>query len=66
MLFIGQLGTFAGVYLSWCSFRLLCANRRGARRNVVLYAFGTVISLVGTGFLLGVSNLRIRGYPETY
>lgn len=28
------------------------------KRSAVLYVFGTVISLIGTGFLLGVRTLR--------
>lgn len=53
MLFIGSLASFAGAFfpkpstvLSWF---LSCP-----RLVLVLYALGTIISLIGTGFLIGV------------
>lgn len=57
LLFLGQLGSFAGVFLlpfppPHLSVVLLTEPWV---HNEVLYAMGTVISLIGTGFLLGVS-----------
>ena len=49
VLFVGQLGLFAGT----CSSRITLLLNSELR--TVLYVLGTIISLIGTGFLIGVS-----------
>lgn len=54
LLFLGQIGSFAGKrrVLHMALLRILVDTRHSA----VLFAFGTVISLVGTGFVIGVRH----------
>lgn len=49
VLFVGQLGLFAGT----CSSSVMLLLNLELR--TVLYVLGTIVSLIGTGFLIGVS-----------
>lgn len=52
MLFLGQLGIFAGE--PSVNYSLSDPPNSFGRRRQVLYVIGTIVSLVGTGFLIGV------------
>jgi hypothetical protein len=52
LLFLGQLWTFAG---KSCSILRFYSVKLTPQQ--VLYAMGTIIALVGTGFVIGVSFL---------
>ena len=53
MLFIGGLGSFAGAFsLVWPTHVALWLTPYPD--IIVLYGLGTVVSLIGTGFLIGV------------
>ncbi|KAF5358448.1 hypothetical protein D9756_001714 [Leucocoprinus leucothites] len=54
VLFLGQLGSFAGECVFPHDTRLGAGQAIGLiKLSAVLYVFGTVISLVGTGFIIG-------------
>ena len=50
--FIGGLGPFAGAFLIWPTYVVLWLTPYPD--IIVLYGFGTIVSLISTGFLIGV------------
>ena len=59
MLFVGGLASFAGASFLPTPPLLLILILTFCFLSLVLYALGTVVSLIGTGFLIGVRLISL-------